>query len=97
MIYNYPLHYNKNHLHNFDLYSLPKSFPKEKLYKQNNMLESKPLKSNNNTLKEQYVFEIFGINLYFDDILIIFLIFFLYKEGVKDDYLFIALLLLLLN
>lgn len=49
-------------------------------------------KSNNNT-----VFEIFGIKLYFDDILLICLIFFLYNEGVKDQYLFIALVLLLLS
>ena len=43
------------------------------------------------------VFEIFGIKLHFDDILLICLIFFLYSEGVKDDYLFISLILLLLS
>ena len=43
------------------------------------------------------IFEIFGIKLYFDDILLISLIFFLYSEGVKDDYLFITLILLLLS
>lgn len=43
------------------------------------------------------VFNIMGITLYFDDLLIIFLLFFLYSEGVKDDMLFIALLLLLLG
>lgn len=43
------------------------------------------------------LFQIFGINLYFDDILIICLIFFLYQEGVKDESLFIALILLLLS
>lgn len=43
------------------------------------------------------VFEIFGIKLYFDDILLISLIFFLYSEGVKDQSLFIALILLLLS
>ena len=43
------------------------------------------------------LFQIFGINLYFDDILIICLIFFLYQEGVKDESLFIALVLLLLS
>ena len=43
------------------------------------------------------IFNIMGITLHFDDLLIIFLLFFLYSEGVKDDMLFIALLLLLLG
>ena len=42
-------------------------------------------------------FDLFGIKLYFDDILLICLIFFLYNEGVQDQYLFIALILLLLS
>lgn len=43
------------------------------------------------------LFQLFGINLYFDDILLICLIWFLYNEGVKDQELFIALILLLLS
>lgn len=43
------------------------------------------------------LFQFFGINLYFDDILLICLIWFLYDEGVKDEGLFIALILLLLS
>lgn len=46
---------------------------------------------------DDLIFEIFGIKLYFDDILLICLIFFLYNEGVQDQYLFIALILLLLS
>ena len=42
-------------------------------------------------------FEILGIKLYFDDILLICLIFFLYNEDVHDEMLFIALILLLLS
>ena len=42
-------------------------------------------------------FEIFGLKLYFDDILLICIIFFLYNEGVRDQGLFIALILLLLS
>lgn len=41
--------------------------------------------------------EIFGIKLFFDDILILCLLFFLYKQNVNDPLLFIALLLLLLS
>jgi len=42
-------------------------------------------------------FEIFGLKLHFDDLLIITLLFFLYQEDVKDTYLYIALILLLLS
>lgn len=45
---------------------------------------------------EKY-FEILGLKLYNDDILLLCLLFFLYKEEVKDPYLFIALILLLLS
>lgn len=48
--------------------------------------------SNNNDC-----FEIFGIKLYYDDALLISLIFILFKEGVEDTELFIALILLLLS
>ena len=46
---------------------------------------------------EEPFFEIFGLSLYFDDILLVCLIFFLYQEGVKDEGLFLALILLLLT
>ena len=41
--------------------------------------------------------DLFGIKLYFDDVLILSLLFFLYKEEVKDESLFISLLLLLIS
>ena len=47
--------------------------------------------------KDEALFEILGIKLYFDDILLLCLIFFLYTEGVQDQYLFITLILLLLS
>ena len=43
------------------------------------------------------LFNLFGIPLYYDDVLILMLLFFLYQEDVKDPSLFIALILLLLN
>lgn len=42
-------------------------------------------------------FEILGLKFHFDDLLIIALLFFLYQEDVKDTYLYIALILLLLS
>ena len=51
----------------------------------------------NTDYNDEPLFQLFGINLYFDDILLICLIFFLYQEGVKDESLFIALIMLLLS
>lgn len=52
---------------------------------------------NNNCDNSDILLEIFGIKLNYDDLLLICLIFFLYTEGVKDDFLFIVLILLLLS
>lgn len=43
------------------------------------------------------ILEILGIKLYLDDIIILCLLFCLYSEGVKDEMLFLSLILLLLN
>ncbi len=48
-----------------------------------------------NTDKE--LFELFGIKIYLDDLLIICILLFLYQEGIQDEYLFISLILLLLS
>ena len=50
-----------------------------------------------NNRDEREFFEIFGIRLYFDDILILCLLYFLYKEDVHDEMLFFALILLLIS
>lgn len=52
-------------------------------------------KSNKNT--NDFLFDLFGLKIYYDDVLLISLIYFLYSEGVKDDGLFIVLILLLLS
>ena len=43
------------------------------------------------------IIEIFGIKLYLYDLIILSILFFLYKEGVQDELLFISLILLLLS
>lgn len=53
--------------------------------------------SKDNSSLDSPLFEILGIKLYFDDILLISILFFLYAEGVEDEMLFIALILLLLS
>jgi len=52
-------------------------------------------KSNKNNM--DYLFDLFGLKIYSDDVLIVSLIYFLYSENVKDDGLFIVLVLLLLS
>lgn len=51
-------------------------------------------KSNKN---DDYLFDLFGLKIYSDDVLLVSLIYFLYSEGVKDDSLFLVLVLLLLS
>lgn len=46
---------------------------------------------------DEPVIEILGIKLFLDDIIILGLLFILYQEGVKDEMLFISLILLLLT
>ena len=46
---------------------------------------------------DNFLFDLFGIKLYFDDVLILSLLFFLYKEEVKDEGLFLALVMLLIS
>ena len=54
-------------------------------------------KASENAEDSEAFFEIFGLKLYFDDILIMCILFFLYTEKVHDDELFICLILLLLT
>ena len=46
---------------------------------------------------EQAIFEIFGIKLFLDDLIILGLLFFLYREQVNDQLLYMILLLLLFS
>lgn len=50
-----------------------------------------------NADSEQAIFEIFGIKLYLDDLIILGILFFLYQQNVKDEMLYIILVLLLLS
>ena len=46
---------------------------------------------------DQAIFEIFGIKLYLDDLIIIGLLFFLYQQNVNDEMLYMILFLLLFS
>lgn len=47
--------------------------------------------------QEKPLFELFGIELFLDDIIIICLLFFLYSEGVEDQMLYLSLIVLLFS
>lgn len=106
MAYNYPYFYPSrrypNYNYNYYKYYQPVSSQNTKKNIENSFCkkeESPKLDSCTSSSDDESreFFEIFGIKLFFDDILLICLIFFLYNEGVKDQYLFISLILLLLS
>ena len=65
-------------------------------YKLDTNLRNNTSTSQNLDSDEEF-FDFFGIRLASDDLLILALLFFLYKEEAKDPYLYISLLLLLLS
>ncbi len=74
---------------------------KKNLHTSGYQLRDSKVKSSNDSQNfeddQEECFELFGLKLHFDDLLLIALLFFLYKEDVKDSYLYIALILLLLS
>ena len=110
MYYGYPLYRYPYHMNSNAKYSPKVPYPSRQNMNQSHKTSSQKKFSNNekeNRLQnsntdstrtsESALFEVFGMKLYFDDILLICLIFFLYNEGVQDQYLFISLILLLLS
>lgn len=53
--------------------------------------------NNQNTDGDSPIFEIFGIKLYSDDLIILAVLFLLYEQNVKDEILYIILFLLLFS
>lgn len=93
--YRYPYSGRNSSFYNGRNFVSEKDDKKENVHnlERNFLNDSKASKDNS----EAPLFELFGISLYFDDILIICLILFLYNEGVKDESLFIALIMLLFS
>ena len=62
-------------------------------------VKKNPENSDRNSSSEssECFFEIFGLKLHFDDVLIMCILFFLYKEEVQDEELFLCLILLLIS
>lgn len=103
--FNFPYYYNpyyqnfNKHKNNLNSTSYLVNCENEKSSTKSTTLEAE----NKNSTKtcsssfEEPIFEIFGIRLFMDDILILCLLYFLYEENVKDEILFIVLLLLLIS
>lgn len=81
--------------YNYRRYNLPLT-PPEKEIKESPEINVEKEKESRSSY-DSPLFDIFGMQLYFDDVLIICLIFFLFQEGVDDEWLYIALILLLLS
>lgn len=62
-----------------------------------NFSRKKMINEDYSSSQDTPIFSLLGINLYFDDILILCILFFLYNENVNDPFLFIVLILLLLT
>lgn len=71
---------------------------KNNLNKQHILNETNNLNENkSNSNNADYMFDLFGLKLYFDDVLIVSLLYFLYTQGIKDEGLFLVLILLLIT
>ena len=93
--YGFPFQYYRpypqnNYSNNYKSHTPPPAEP---------VIHQQEIKSQPSNLKspDPVWFDLFGIKLYFDDVLILSLLFFLYKEEVKDESLFLALVLLLIS
>ena len=87
--YNYPYYnyYNKYMNNKFPIQE------SKETKKEDSITNSKKI---SNTINP-YIFEILGIKIYQDDLVILGLLYFLYQEKIKDEMLYIILFLLLLS
>lgn len=86
----HPIYKANNHTYSNSLNNNNKYFIKQP---ENSSKNNDNINSNIN----EAIFDFLGKKIYLDDLLILLLLLFLYEEGIQDEYLFIALILLLLN
>ena len=93
--YNYMLNkYNHNNPNVSNYYNYENSIKEErKTYSSQNRIKKEHFKNQ----EKEPIFRLFGFHLFLDDLVILGLLFFLYNEGVKDEFLYISLILLLLS
>ena len=102
--YNYQYYNYYNKYPNTASYSKQKKDNKENIIKQEENNRITNLNKISNSINktsffnsDQALFNILGIKLYLDDLIILALLFFLYQENVKDEMLYIILFLLLIS
>lgn len=96
MIYNYPYHrnyYNRFNSYNYNKYTNKLS---ENITSQNTSCDPIEVIESDDS-KDKECITILGIKLYFDDLIILGLLYLLYSENIKDMSLYIVLILLLLD
>lgn len=96
--YGYPYNYYKYYNHFNKQIADSENVNNEK---KESITNSKPISNTNNYKRssdsEQAIFEIMGIKLYLDDLIILGVLYFLYEQNVKDEMLYIILFLLLIS
>ncbi len=110
-MFNFPYFSYPYHNPYYRYYNVPKNYVNiQKKESNDNTFEQIPEKESktknvqralpsldNNTEKDSPIFEIFGIKLYSDDLIILAVLFLLYEQNVKDEMLYIILFLLLFS
>lgn len=98
--YNYPYYryYNK---YNHNSQAIQNTQVNNKQKETDSITNSKEIGNTINSRaysdSNQAIFEIFGIKLYLDDLIILGLLFFLYQQDVNDEILYVILFLLLFS
>lgn len=99
--YGYPYNYYKyyNHFNSFNKQIDDSETANNE--KKESITNSEPISNTNNSKRssnsDQAIFEIMGIRLYLDDLIILGVLYFLYEQNVKDEMLYIILFLLLIS
>lgn len=99
--YGYPYNYYKyyNHYNNLNQQIAKSEINNSE--KKESITNSEPISNTNNSKRssnsDQAIFEIMGIKLYLDDLIILGVLYFLYEQNVKDEMLYIILFLLLIS
>ena len=99
--YGYPYNYYKYYNHYNNLNQQIAKSEIDNSEKKESITNSEPISNTNNSKRssnsDQAIFEIMGIKLYLDDLIILGVLYFLYEQNVKDEMLYIILFLLLLS
>lgn len=101
--YNHP-YYRYYNRYNYNIKDTTNNIQTKNEEKKDSITNSKEISntinsrnSSNSSNSEQAIFEIFGIKLYLDDLIILGVLFFLYQQNVNDEMLYIILFLLLFS